>query len=135
MSYFADKTETLIAAGSASSSGRYTQISSCDMLTMTVVLSVSAATLQGTIALGCTNDDPEVSAFPAMTGGTAITAMPTGFTYSSSTGLITLNNPSVGISEMTVSYTQFTKWIRASYTYTSGGGSVDLKVITSAWSV
>lgn len=128
------KTEQLIVGASTTSLiGRYTEASNCEKLTMTLVFIASAGTLAATVSLGSTNDDPLVSSFPALTNGDAIAGLTTGITYAA--GVITVASPAAGTYEVTVSYPSFAKWVRPSYVYTSGGGTVDLKVIVSAWSV
>jgi hypothetical protein len=134
MSYSANKNELLIVGASTTdTSGRYIEVSNCDILTATFVVSVSAATLSATFSIGGTNDNPEVSSFPVLTNGTVITTLPGTYTYTN--GVLTIANQAIGTSEVTVSFSRFPKWVRASYTYTSGGGTVDAKVIASAWSV
>lgn len=129
-----NKNELLISgASTANTSGRYIEVSNCDFLTATLVVTVSANTLVANVSLGTTNDNPDISAFPVLSNGVAITALPTGFTVTA--GVLAIASPAVGTYEVTLSYPRFGKWIRAAYNYTSGGGSVDAKVIASAWSV
>jgi len=124
----------IIGASNATASGRYVEVSNCDRLTITVVATVSAATLQATVSLGTTNDDPVLSTFPTLTNGTLI-ASTTPATWTYAAGVLTANNPAIGTHELTIDYGRFGKWVRAAYVYTSGGGAIDLRVMLGAWSV
>lgn len=136
MSMQVSKTEILLAgASTADLSGRYVEVANCDFLTVTTVVNVSANTLVASVAIGGSNDNPDVSTFPILSNGTLITVAPTGWTFTPATGLLTAASPAIGTFEMTVSYARFPRWIRAFYDYTSGGGTVDAKVIATAWSV
>jgi hypothetical protein len=131
------KNQTVLGASNADASGITVQVSNCDKLTLTVALSVTAATLQGTITLKGTSDpvtalDP-TSTLPVLTTGALITAAPSGITFASNA--ITLNNPAIGTYEVTVAYSSFPAWVRPVYDYTSGGGTVDVRATLGAWSV
>ena len=137
MSNQVSKTEILLAGASTleGAVGRYVEVANCDFLTVTTVVNVSANTLVASVAIGGSNDDPLVSSFPILSNGILITVAPTGWTFTPETGLLTAASPAIGTYEMTVSYARFPRWIKAFYDYTSGGGTVDAKVIATAWSV
>lgn len=131
------KNQPALVASAASAVGQTIQVSNCDKLTLTVTLSVSAATLQGTLTLNGTSDpmtalDPG-SALPVLTTGAFITTAPSGITFASNA--VTFNNPAIGTYEVTVSYSSFPAWVRPAFAYTSGGGTVDLRATLGAWSV
>jgi len=131
------KSQPILAGSNADTAGLTVQVSNCDKLTLTLALSVTAATLQGTVTLNGTSDpvtalDP-TSALPVLTTGALITAAPSGITFASNA--ITLNNPAIGTYEVTVAYSSFPAWVRAVYDFTSGGGTVDLRATIGAWSV
>lgn len=131
------KSQPVLGASTADTSGLTVQVSNCDKLTLTLALSVTANTLQATVTLTGTSDpvtalDP-TSTLPVLTTGALITAAPSGITFASNA--ITLNNPGVGTWEVTVAYSSFPAWVRAVYDYTSGGGTVDARATIGAWSV
>lgn len=129
------KTQQLLASGAADKIGYYMQVSNCSVLTMTAVVSVDATLLVSSFALGGTNDDPLVSAFPVLATGKLVTVAPAGFVFTPATGLLVSSTPAVGTHEITIAYTEFPQWVRPIFDFTSGGGVVDVKVIVSAWSV
>jgi hypothetical protein len=131
------KSQPVLAGSDADVSGLTVQVSNCDKLTLTITLSVTAATLQATIALTGTSDPvtalEPTSTLPVLTTGALITAAPSGITFASNA--ITLNNPAIGTYEVTIAYSSFPAWVRAVYDYTSGGGTVDVRATLGAWSV
>lgn len=129
------KSQTMLAASTADVTGSAIQVSNCQAVSVTVRASVSAATLAATVAIGGTNADPTASSFPALTTGKLVTPLPTGITFTPATGVLAFATAAIGIHEVTIAYTEFPKWIRAAYDYTSGGGDVDVQVTLGAWSV
>lgn len=129
------KNQTLIAAGAADAIGGFMQVSNCQMLTMTVLVSVDATLLVSSFSLGGTNDNPLVSDFPVLSTGKLITVAPSGWVFTPATGLLVSSTPAIGTHEITIAYTDFPAWVRPSYDFTSGGGVVDARVIVSTWSV
>lgn len=131
------KNQPVLSGSSADVVGQTVQVSGCDKLQLTVTLTVSANTLQGTLTLTGTGNpatalDPS-STLPVLTTGALITAAPSGITFASNA--ITFNNPAIGTYEVTVAYSSFPAWVRPVYDYTSGGGTVDVSAVLSAWSV
>jgi hypothetical protein len=131
-------TELALVGTGATQIGRTLSVPKVDRLTMGVVVSVTAATLQATLALTGTNDN--VRAFdtsqvlPALTSGVLITAVP-GTVTLAATGLLTFNNLGIGTQDVTIAFTGgFTKWIRPVWTFTSGGGTVSVQATVCAWS-
>ena len=116
--------------------GRTFRVINCDALTIAVVATVSAATLQATLALTGTNDDGRAfdtsAVLPALTSGALITAVPGTVTFTG--GLLTFNNLGIGTQEIILDYTGFTKWVRPVWTFTSGGGAVSVQATLAAWS-
>lgn len=127
--------ETAIAGSSGTTIGRTIRVAGCDEASVSVSVTVTAATLQGTLIIGGTNDDTRAwdgaGVLPALTSGTN-SVLPTGITYSA--GVFTLNNPSIGTSEFVVTFASFPKYIRPSWVFTSGGGTVSVSATVAAWS-
>lgn len=132
-------TEQAIQSASGTTIGRPIRVAGCDRLSVSFTVSVTAATLQGSLSLGGSGDDTRAqdygAALPALTSGTN-SALPTGITYSGTTGLFTLNNPSIGTSEFVITYTAgtFPRFVRPLYTFVSGGGTVAVSCTVAAWS-
>jgi hypothetical protein len=121
--------------GNANYTSRYVELTNCQRLSLTTVVSVTVNDFAGTIGLGGTNDEPLVSTFPLVTTGTVITsALPAGWTFSTATGLLTAATPAIGTYEFTIDYSRFPKWARALYTYSAGTGTITARVILAAWS-
>ena len=131
-------TELALIATSGTQIGRPIRVANCDELSVSFTVSVSAGTLQATFALTGTDDDSRAfdygAVLPALTTGT-ISVLPSGVTYSSTTGLVTFNNPSAGTIEVVITYgsSNFTKYVRPLWTYTSGGGTVAVQATIAAW--
>lgn len=127
--------ETAIAGSSGTTIGRTIRVANCDEVSVNLTVTVTASTLQGTFIIAGTNDDTRawdgVGVLPALTSGTN-SVLPTGITYSA--GVFTLNNPSIGTSEVVVTFASFPKYIRPSWVLTSGGGTVSVSATVSAWS-
>lgn len=126
------------SASNANVTGQTIELSSCSALSLTVLVSVSAATLVGSVQLTATNDDARAydltSTLPALTNGVAITPLPANITLEA-TGLLTFASPAIGTHEITIAYPAFPKWVRPRYVFGSGGGTVDARVTVAAWSV
>lgn len=134
------KNQQLLGAGSADASGYTVQVSQCNKLTMSVFVTVTAATLVGTVALTGTNDDARALditplSLPTLATGKELSVLPTGFTFTPTTGLLAVSSPAIGTYEVILSYSDFPKWIRPVYDFTSGGGTVSVSATVSAWSV
>lgn len=129
--------ETAIAGSSGTTIGRTIRVAGCDEVSVNLTVTVTAATLQGTFIIAGTNDDTRAwdgaGVLPALSSGTNST-LPTGITYSA--GVFTLNNPSIGTSEVVVTFGSgnFPKYLRPSWVFTSGGGVVGVSATVAAWS-
>lgn len=129
------KSQMMLVASTTDVTGSAIQVSNCQTVSVTVRASVTAATLSATVAIGGTNADPEASSFPALVTGKLVTALPSGVTFDAATGVLTFATAAIGVHEITIAYTEFPKWVRAAYDYTSGGGTVDVQIVLGAWSV
>ena|ERR1700755_828117 len=130
--------ELALQASSGTQIGRPIRVAGCDEMSVSFTVSVSAATLQATFGLTGTDDDTRAldygAVLPALTTGTT-SALPTGATYSGTTGLITFNNLGIGTSEFVITFgNNFTKYVRPLWTFTSGGGTVSVSATIAAWS-
>lgn len=123
--------QQILSAASASAKSPWFELTDFGQFSVTVRASVTAATLQGTLTLRGTNNSPQDAAEAALTNGTVITALPTGVTHAA--GVITLNNPSIGASSVTIAFAQLPQFILADYVFTSGGGTVLLTVQAAGW--
>lgn len=128
-----------LVASTANLNGQTVELSSCSKMSLTVLVSVSAATLSATVQVTGTNDDARASdlssVLPTLNNGVVITggALPGTVTYTN--GVLAFANLAIGTYEVTIDYPTFPKWARVVYTYTSGGGTVDLRATLAVWSV
>lgn len=133
------KSQIVLSASTTDVSGQTVQVSGCYALTLTATVVVTAATLSAAIKLTGTNDDATAldpsTVLPTIVGGQLITTAPAEITYTANTGVLAFANPPIGTHEVTLAFPNFPKWIRPVYDYTSGGGTVDVRVIVGAWSV
>lgn len=124
-------------ASSATQIGRTIKLSNCDKVTLSVTVTVTAATLQATLALTGTNDEARaadgVTSLPAIRGA-LISDVPLTVTYSTTTGLLTFNNLDIGTQEVVLSFANFPRWARPVWTFTSGGGTVAVSAYVGGWS-
>jgi hypothetical protein len=128
--------EVALEGVGATQTGRAVKVTNCDKVLMTIVITTSAINLVGTLTLTGTNDadralDTSV-ALPVLTGGTAITALPSGITFASNA--VTFATGAAATAEITVAYSAFTRFVRPVFTFTSGGGTISNKVTISGWS-
>lgn len=130
-------TELVLVGTGATQIGRTIRPVGADECTMGVVVTVTAATLQATLALTGTDDDSRAfdtgAILPALTSGTLISVVP-GTVTLAGTGLLTFNNLGIGTQEVLITYSALTKWVRPVWTFTSGGGSVSVNATVAAWS-
>lgn len=132
------KSQALLAGSNVDLVGSAIEVSNCAALSVTVRLNVTAATLAATVAIGGTNLDPfgtPAPSFPALLTGKVIAGGSTEVDFEPTTGVLTIASPAIGTHEVTIAFTEFPKWVRAAYDYTSGGGTVDMLVWLAAWSV
>ena len=135
------KNQPILSASTASVVGSPVQVSMTAALSVTVIVSVSAATLDADVVFTGTNDSARAldltSTLPPLTTGTVITSpVPNpSVTYTAATGVLSFANLAIGTYEVTVAFTSWPTWFRAQYDYSTGGGSVDLRVVLGAWSV
>jgi hypothetical protein len=131
-------TELVLSGSSGTQIGRTVRVPSCDSVVLSVVATVTAATLQATLGLTGTNDDARAfdtgAVLPALTSAALISVVPGTVTFSTTTGLLTFNNLGIGTQEIVIDYTGFTKWVRPVWTFTSGGGVVSVAATIAAWS-
>lgn len=130
-------TEPALLATGATQIGRSIKVANCDKVTLSVTVTVTAATLQATLSLTGTSDNERAldttAVLPVLTTGTLITAVP-GTVTLPGTGLLTFNNLGIGTQEIIISYSAFPKWVRPIWTFTSGGGTVAVSATIAAWS-
>lgn len=121
----------LVGAGAASANGDWLQMARGDAWSATIRVSASAATLAATMKFQATDFDAKSGSEATFTGWTAASALATGITLAN--GVWTFASPSAGTYEiLLVSYTM-PRWLRAVWTYTSGGGTVTADVSISGW--
>lgn len=129
-------TEVALVGTGATQIGRSIRVANCDKVTLSCVVSVTAATLQATLALTGTNDNDRAldnaAVLPALTTGALVSAVPGTVTYAGNA--ITFNNLGIGTQEVVVSYSGFPKWVRPIWTFASGGGTVSVQATIGAWS-
>jgi hypothetical protein len=129
-------TEIALINNGATQVGRAIKVANCDKLTISFQLTCSAGSLAGTLALTGTNDDARAidatQTLPALTTGSAITALPATVTYASNA--ITFTTTGAGTYEVSVSFSSFPKWVRPVWTFGSGGGTITSQVTVAAWS-
>lgn len=109
-------------------------LTKCQICTVTLRISVSAATLQAAFRFrGTSNSTPDVGE-PLLANVAALTPLPTGVTGPVA-GVVTLNNPSIGISSATffLPTGQIPKFLQLEYDFTSGGGTVAVQAFLAAW--
>lgn len=127
----------ILNVGSASAISGWMDLSLFGTLTMGVRLTVSAATLQGSLRFRGTNNFVEDANEPILQNGTALTGtLPSGITMTG--GIITFNNPAITTgsgNSFIIFFPQFPEKIQADYTFTSGGGTVSLIVTAAGWTV
>lgn len=127
----------LLTGASATQIGRTVRLANCDKVTLSVVVTVTAATLQATLGFAGTNDEARaadgVSAIPTISSAALISVVP-GTVTLPATGLLTFNNLGIGTQEVVINYTNFPRYARPVWTFTSGGGTVSVSVSVGAWS-
>ena len=121
----------LIGASVTTLPVNWQQTARCMIQSLTVRVVVSAATLQATVTLKASDFDTKTGSEATFTGFTVASALPTGVTYSN--GVITINNASIGTSEVVLTSQAVPRWVGAIYTYTSGGGTVAVNACLSGW--
>jgi hypothetical protein len=124
-------TVIIAGAGAANASSEWIKMSRTFPVSYTARVTVTAATLQATLRILCTDFDAK-SGFEAVnTEFVAAGPLPTGFTYAN--GVLTANNPPIGTYEIPMTALGVPRFIRAVWGYTSGGGTVALDVALSGW--
>jgi hypothetical protein len=98
-----------------------------------ITLSVTAATLNGTLKIHGTNNFPQlaVATEPLLVTGTLLT--PVDATMVHAAGVITVTNPGIGTHEIIMTWPALPQWILWEWDFTSGGGTVSLTVRTAGW--
>lgn len=128
-------TATVLNAASASANSDWQELTGFSPFTFTatVTLTVSAATLQGTLKVHGTNNFPQnaVATEPLMANGVLVS--PADAAMGHAAGVITINNPGIGTHEIVLSWPQLPQWMLWEYAFTSGGGTVALAVRTAGW--
>jgi hypothetical protein len=121
----------LSAAGTSGVAVAWHQSARCLVQSLTVRMTVSAATLQATLTLKATDFDTKSGAEAVFTGFSVVSALPTGVTYAN--GVLTINNVGVGTAEVVFTAVAVPRWIGAVWAYTSGGGTVAVDACLSGW--
>jgi hypothetical protein len=129
----------ILTAGSASATGQ-SWFEATGYLYCTVTVRVTqTATLAATMVIRGTNQDAkDANEAPILVA--PITALPAGWTVSSTTGVITLNATGSGTFSATFSMggsptlVALPSFILPDFTYTSGGGTFGLTVTAAGWS-
>jgi len=126
--------QTILDAGAANEVGSVFDCSGLPNAFLELVTDLEEADLVGSIALGVGIEGPVegVTVFPPMNFGLALTAAPTGITYTPANGVITLNNVATGRQTLLMRIASPPRYIVPTYTYTSGGGT-NPKVRLIAW--
>ena len=125
--------ELLINAGTASQYGSLNMAQVTDQLFLHFRIEASAATLDATIGMGV-GGDPEDWPDAAAPGllydkVEALTALPAGITYAGSgPALWTITTPAAGVHKFSARIINPPSILVAVYTYTTGGGAVQVKV-------
>jgi hypothetical protein len=129
--------EVALLGSSGTQIGRTIKIANCSHVSVGLVVTVTAATLQATFGMGGTNDENRAAdqaiALPIVNSGTA-SVLASGITFSSTTGLLTFNNLGIGTTEAVLTFTSFPRYARPLWTFTSGGGTVSVAATICAWS-
>lgn len=130
-------TEVSLVGAGATQTGRAIKVTNCDKVSYSFVITASAGSLAGTLALTGTNDDSRAFdsslTLPALTTASLITAVPGTITLVS-TSVLTLAAVTAGTYEVTVAYSAFPKWVRPVWTFGSGGGTLTTQVTIAGWS-
>lgn len=126
--------ETILAAGAADANSPWRELTGFSSYSWTIRLTVTAATLQGTIKIHGTNNAPPdttIANEPLLVNGTLLS--PADAAMAHAAGVITINNPSIGTHTIVLTFPAFPQFVMAEWDYTTGGGTVDLQVRTSGW--
>jgi len=121
----------LIAAGTASANGDWLHIARSDFFSVTLRVTVSAATLQATFKLLGTDFGTKSGSEATLSNFTLASVLPTGVTYSA--GVVTFNNPAISTIEVVLTSLGAPRFLRGAWTYTSGGGTVAADAALSCW--
>lgn len=129
--------EVALIGSAGTQIGRTINMANCDKVSVSLVVTTTAATLVGTFGVGGTDDDSraadEAIALVAVAGGST-SVLPANITYSSATGLVTFASPAAATHEVVMTFTSFPKYFRPLFTYTSGGGTVSVTATVAGWS-
>jgi hypothetical protein len=124
----------MLSASGADLLSAWVNLTKCQVVNITLRISVSAATLQAALRFRGTANPNQDAVEPLLANVAALTALPTGVTGPTA-GVVTLNNPGVGVSSATfyLPSGQIPKFLQLEYDFTSGGGTVAVQAFLAAW--
>lgn len=132
----------VLNAGAASLVGDVIECSGISHLQIFMKVTVTAATLQGSIALATTPDGSGDLSTAAAAPGillasnvTRVTTIPATFTEDATLASWALNNPAIGTTLFSVRLTNPPQYVVPRFTYTSGGGTVAVQVSAYGFSI
>lgn len=103
-----------------------------DNLFLQITVSVSAATLQGSLTFNAGVTTPLLG-IPSGLTLVAPNALPTGYTAPTTGGVLAIANPDVGTATLIYRVTSPLPLHSINYAYTSGGGTVSVLVYAYGW--
>lgn len=131
----------VLAAGAASAVGDVIECSGIAHLQLAVKVTVSAATLQGTLVFATTPDgsgdlSTAAAAPPILLASNVVdvTAKPGTITAGGADATYTFNNVGIGSTIFAIRLTNPPQYVVPRYTYTSGGGTVSVQVFAYGFS-
>jgi hypothetical protein len=126
------QSQTILQAGAVSQKSDWIELTGFSQYTWTVRVSVTAATLAGTLNIRGTNNTPQDAVEPILITPGLMTALPANITYASP-GAIVFASPAIATHEISLNFPSFPQFVQADWVFTSGGGTVDLRVRTAGW--
>lgn len=98
-----------------------------------ITLTVSAATLNGTLKIHGSNNFPQnaVAVEPLLVNGVLLTPVDAAMAHAA--GVITITNPGIGTHEIIMAWPQLPQWVLWEWASAGGGGTVALAVRTAGW--
>lgn len=122
----------ILTAGAASANSDWYLMSRTLPVSATLRVTSSAASLVGSLTFLVTDFDQK-SGFEDVANVFTTGALPSGVTFAN--GVLSLASPASGTFEVSFTAVGVPRWLRAAWTYTSGGGSVSVAVALSGWGV
>jgi hypothetical protein len=122
-------TKLLLDGSTTTTNGDVFDASGLTTVSFQLVIDATAATLSATVAIGGSLDllGDTLSTYPTQTGVVATSTLPGTITIPA-TGVITLANVAIGRTDLLLRLPFPPKLLRPAYTYTSGGGTVRVRL-------